>query len=295
MGVAVQVGEIGKSVNYGEFQVIELLTKGRVKIKFIQSGFEAEINACEVRRGQVKDWSHSPREWVGKIFPTTTFGDVEILEYINSKNVRVKFLNTGHEDTFSAGNIKKGKILDVMARNSFGIGYIGLGPHKPSKEGRLYHQWISMLERCHSDEHKFRNYFDKSVDESWFCFQNFAIWAKGQRGWNLKGWQLDKDILVKGNNLYCPDNCCFVPHRINSLIIKSNAPLGFWCCKDKAWYFSYREADSRKVRKCFKSREKGVLWYAENKERVVKEVAEIYKNLLDERVYLALISWKAYD
>ena len=34
---------------------------------------------------------------------------------------------------------------------------------------------------------------------------------------NLYGWELDKDILEKGNKTYSPETCCFVPRVINSL------------------------------------------------------------------------------
>lgn len=36
-------------------------------------------------------------------------------------------------------------------------------------------------------------------------------------------------------------------------------------------------------------------WYAENKEKIVKELAEIYKNSIDKRAYDGLICWKAYN
>lgn len=37
---------------------------------------------------------------------------------------------------------------------------------------------------------------------------------------------LDKDILNKGNKVYCPENCIFVPRRINNLFTKSNRVRG---------------------------------------------------------------------
>ena len=38
----------------------------------------------------------------------------------------------------------------------------------------------------------------------------------------MQGWQLDKDILLKGNKIYSPDTCCFVPQEINSIAVDSN-------------------------------------------------------------------------
>lgn len=37
----------------------------------------------------------------------------------------------------------------------------------------------------------------------------------------IKGYELDKDILIKGNRIYSPDTCCFVPSFINRLYTSS--------------------------------------------------------------------------
>jgi hypothetical protein len=42
-----------------------------------------------------------------------------------------------------------------------------------------------------------------------------SIWTKN---W-IKN---NKDILIKGNKIYSPQTCCFVPHQINNLNLKSN-------------------------------------------------------------------------
>lgn len=36
---------------------------------------------------------------------------------------------------------------------------------------------------------------------------------------HMEGWHLDKDILLKGNKVYSPETCAFVPAKINSLLI----------------------------------------------------------------------------
>ena len=42
----------------------------------------------------------------------------------------------------------------------------------------------------------------------------------------MEGWQLDKDILIKGNKIYSPDTCCFVPSEINNLFVGCNKSRG---------------------------------------------------------------------
>ena len=65
---------------------------------------------------------------------------------------------------------------------------------------------------------------DCSVYEGWHNFQNFAKWYEDNY-YEIEEEQmhLDKDILVKGNKVYSPDTCVFVPETINGLFVKSNA------------------------------------------------------------------------
>ena len=42
----------------------------------------------------------------------------------------------------------------------------------------------------------------------------------------MGGWELDKDILVKGNKIYSPDTCCFVPKEVNTVFTKRQSKRG---------------------------------------------------------------------
>ena len=73
-----------------------------------------------------------------------------------------------------------------------------------------------MLKRCYSSRyHKTRpSYIGCSVCPEWRYFSKFCLWMENQK-W--EGMELDKDLLVKGNQVYGPDTCCFLPGAINSL------------------------------------------------------------------------------
>lgn len=289
---SVEVGGLYETNNFGVLKVLSIDNSVNATIKFVETGYTTQAELGCIRTGQVKDWSSSMKEMVGKVFPTKNYGNVEILNYYDAINVKVKFLETGAEAVFPAGNIKKGKIMDYSRPTATGIGYMGYGDFNSISNKSAYRNWVQMIERCYAEYGKFINYHDKFVCDEWHNFQNFAAWAEVQIGFGLKGWQLDKDILISNNKVYGPDACCYVPARINSLIIRSNpegmAPTAKW---DK-WAFTYREADGYKVRKGFDSQESGKIWYKTQKERVVKEVADQYKNELDSRVYKALYSWQ---
>ena len=93
-----------------------------------------------------------------------------------------------------------------------------------------YTTWISMLNRSYSKVYKEKNptYLEVTCCEEWLLFTNFAKWFKENY---IVGYQLDKDLLVKGNKNYGPDTCIFIPKYINSFITlrsndRGNFPLG---------------------------------------------------------------------
>lgn len=286
----VEVGGLYETNNSGQIEVLSIENAKSATVRFVTTGFVAKAELGQIRRGTVKDWSLSMREWKGKIMPTFSFGDVEILEYVDAFNVKVRFLNTGFEGWYPAGNIKKGKIMDYMAPSFSGVGYMGVGPHNSGNQPKAYKHWTHMIQRCYIEAEEFKNYADVWVKTEWHNFQNFTNWALLQTGFD-KNWQIDKDILVQGNKEYGPDTCCFVPARVNSLVIKSN-PEGKATDRFGTTYFSIRGSDGIRINKGFKNRLEGKLWYKTERERIIKEVADQYKNVLDSRVYEALYLWQ---
>lgn len=80
----------------------------------------------------------------------------------------------------------------------------------------FYSKWQGMLKRCYSPNyHKTRpTYIGCSVCPEWRYFSKFRLWMENQK-W--EGMELDKDLLVKDNQVYSPNTCCFIPQAINSL------------------------------------------------------------------------------
>lgn len=96
-----------------------------------------------------------------------------------------------------------------------------------SRDGKVLkerHVWANMHTRCGNhgvdDNPKNKSYAvdESSVCEEWFDYQNFAAWWNTQE-YRQDVWCLDKDILVRGNKLYSPETCCFVPPEVNILFI----------------------------------------------------------------------------
>ena len=118
---------------------------------------------------------------------------------------------------------KKDNIKHPLQKTVYDIGYIGMGKYNTSDNLVLYDKWSGILRRCCDKkfQEKHNSYKDCIVDERWHNFQNFAEWFEENYNSDvMQGWQLDKDILFKGNKIYSPETCCFVPQEINSLFVK---------------------------------------------------------------------------
>ncbi|WPJ20645.1 hypothetical protein vBPFY1MI_162 [Pseudomonas phage vB_PF_Y1-MI] len=81
-------------------------------------------------------------------------------------------------------------------------------------------RWKNMKTRCDDRyRERFPTYEGVSMCREWEDFDTFAIWMAAQP-W--KDRDLDKDILVRGNTVYGPETCRFVPHYVNAVLVGSS-------------------------------------------------------------------------
>ena len=87
-----------------------------------------------------------------------------------------------------------------------------------------YQRWHTMIHRCYNKKfHAAEAYKECSVCDEWLYFSNFKEWMK-TKDW--EGKDLDKDILKKGNKVYCPECCSFVDKRTNIFLTDSRKARG---------------------------------------------------------------------
>lgn len=154
-----------------------------------------------------------------------------------------------------------------------------------------------MLERCYSKEfHKTHpTYKDCEVCEEWLNFQNFATWyIDNYYVVENQTMCLDKDILYKGNKIYSPDTCIFVPQEINTLFVKRNKsrgkyPIGVYYSKEKN---KYRSMLGKTHLGYFDTPEGAFNVYKKAKERHIKEIADKYKCDIPKKLYEAMYEYK---
>ena len=158
-----------------------------------------------------------------KIYESNNYGPFKIVSYSGYDSVEVMFIDTGYRTTTEAGNVRRGNVKDYLAPSVFGVGFIGDGIHKTKingKQTKAYKTWSSMFVRCYCPKlhAKYPTYKECSVGKEWLNFQAFAEWFYNNY---TDGLHLDKDIIKKGNKIYCPEFCKFVTHTEN--VIEAHA------------------------------------------------------------------------
>ena len=244
----------------------------------------------------------SYKDCVGKVCKSKSSGDFKIVKYNNAKNVEVQFLKTGYEATVELGHIKIGNVKDPYSPSVYGVGIVGT-KYPSTINGVItkeYYLWHNMLQRCFNGSFKKKRptYEGCKVSDKFKSYEYFYEWCNKQIGFDNQGWQLDKDLLVKGNKVYSEDSCVFLPQEINSLLVKSNASRGehlIGVCWDKA-----KKAFKAQVRKnkgksehlgLFKTEIEAFNVYKTAKESYLKEQANEWKSQIDDRAYNALMNY----
>ena len=240
-------------------------------------------------------------KYEASIFETKDGKQFIVTEYVNKDEVYVKFLATGFETKVVASCVRKGEIKDPMSPTVLGVGVTGLCNIR--ENGKLiteYVYWRSMLQRSYHEKSKDKrlSYKDCSVSDNFRYFPYFKEWCSKQVGFGNKGWCLDKDILFKGNKVYSPETCCFVPPEINTLLLNCKAsrgktPVGVHFNKTLKKYQSSCQVDGKLAfLGYYRTPEEAFLAYKEAKESYIKEVANKWKGQIDSRVYDALIKYQ---
>ena len=247
------------------------------------------------------------KDCVGKVCKSLNSGDFKILKYNNTADVEIQFLKTGYETTARLGDIRNGRVKDPCLPSVYGVGITGT-KYPPSINGvktKEYILWTHMLQRCYSDTNvcdtsKKRNptYIGCEVSENFKYYEYFYEWCHKQTGFGNKGFQLDKDLLIKGNKVYSEDSCVFLPQEINNILTKREVLRGkhligvSWCNTKKAFVAQVnKNKGSPEWLGSFNTEIEAFNAYKTAKESFVKEQANKWKGKIDLRAYEALMNY----
>lgn len=235
--------------------------------------------------------------------------EMVIVEYRKYSNIDIYFpqydwivKNRQYND------FKNGKVKCPYDRNVFGVGYLGEGKYKTKENGkvtRVYSTWHNMLQRCYDEKfHKKQpTYIDCKVCEWFYNFQAFGDWDS-ENYYEIEGEKmcLDKDILIKHNKIYSPENCIYVPQTINSLFTKrqddrGESVIGTTQFKGKyavqCHLFNPETGKSKKETLGYYNTElEAFEIYKYYKEKNIKTVADYFKSQIPQNLYNALYDYK---
>lgn len=161
-----------------------------------------------------------------------------------------------------------------------------------------YKHWHNMFLRCYSKKYQEKepSYIGCSVDKRWHKFSVFKEWfIENYRD----GYALDKDLLVPSNKCYSPETCCFLPQKINTMIVtrhrKANrfgkgvsiTPKGRYIAFLNRYDKTYNLGHFDTIEEAFNAYKQGKIAY-------VREVADsYYKNgKITKEVYDALYKYE---
>jgi len=215
-------------------------------------------------------------------------------------------------------DFKRGNIASPYYKSVYGVGYLGEGPYKTKIDGKVtpqYAAWKGMLGRCYAQytEKCKRTYLGCIVCDEWLNFQLFAAWYDANY-YKIVGekMHLDKDLLCKGNKVYSPTTCVYVPHMLNTILLnKSNfrgsLPVGVEKNFNKyIAKLNKRTPEgviSREYLGMFKTPDEAFQAYKKEKEAYIKAEADRYKAMMTKerdvkifaKVYNALYAYEVHE
>jgi hypothetical protein len=242
---------------------------------------------------------------VGEVHITAEGYKVEIIEYLGTFECVIKFEDGHTQQNVKYSAIKSGEVKNYYHKSICNIGYFGQGAYKAAYNNsirirnRFYNVWSNMIRRCYDEQYQERLYTYKgcSVDERWHNFQVFAEWYENNYNFNtMNNWHLDKDILVKGNKVYSPETCCFVPNEINIQLTKrqndrGKYPIGIYLTVEGRYKVQLSRDKIRQYLGRYDDVELAFQAYKTAKEEYIKEIADKWKPKLAPQTYQALMNY----
>lgn len=239
-------------------------------------------------------------KYIGMINKNNQGELMEIIEYRNANDIDILFKSNNYiAQNKKVKDFQFGTINNNMNKTTYGVGFLGEKYIKNKKDNSYIH-WASMLRRCYSESfHKKQpTYKDCIVCEEWKDYSKFKNWFD-INCYKINGEkiELDKDILIKGNKIYSPETCIFVPKKINSLFVKRNKSrgdclMGVTLDKKSNKYVAYIKENGKSFNlgrydteiDAFNS-------YKIRKENYIKQIADEYKNKIPKILYDAMYNY----
>lgn len=234
--------------------------------------------------------------------------EMTIIDYIKSDDVVVQF-NDKYKSIKHCQmvNFKNGAVSNPNHPTVYGFGIVDVD-RKHLIEEREYRTWTHMIQRCYISNENRRDrdstYKDCIVCEEWRRYSNFYNWIHLQgnyKKWENGGFSIDKDIIKKGNKIYCPEYCCLVPNYINNMFTKHQGdrglyPIGVSINIYGTFTVRVRDYKENKYKHYgnFNTPKEAFNFYKKKKEEYIRKAAqeEYDKNNIIEECYNAMMNYQ---
>jgi 5-methylcytosine-specific restriction endonuclease McrA len=126
-----QIGDVLETHYWGDVEVVEIVSTSRVKVKFLNTGNLKETRIHNLGLGSLEDTvakmagasatKKRPSSLgtipVGTKFNSNFYGEVEVVEFVNSKTICIRFLDTGNLQQTQRNSLELGQIQDIALRS----------------------------------------------------------------------------------------------------------------------------------------------------------------------------------
>ena len=246
----------------------------------------------------------------GEVFKNKSGNEFIIVCYDNSFNVQIRFIKTSYEKSYELSQIRKGLVKDRFEPTVCNVGIVG--DKYATKLNNLplpqYVLWGNVLRRCYSASYHemSETYANCTTSENFKHYTYFYEWCNEQIGFNCKDdngrlFNIDKDLLIKGNKVYSEDTCVFLPIEINAVLVKRDKMRGD-CVLGVYKHKHYNEdkfvaqlnlnTGKAKYLGLFNTEIEAFNAYKKAKENYLKELANKWEGKIDERAYNALMNYE---
>ena len=210
-------------------------------VRVLFEGYDTEVKSSwtSCKNGTVKVPSEvQKKDRIGQRFQNNEGYWYEIVDYISSTEVYIKFDEQEEVFKYTYGYASSGNVKNPYHPNVFGVGYIGVGEYSSKDENgnqaKEYRDWSQILHRCYYEPYVEQRprYQQVEICEEWRNYQNFAKWHR-ENYYEVEGEKmaLDKDLFSVGTPFYSPEFCVFLPTRINNALANKES------FNDKVSYF----------------------------------------------------------
>ena len=231
---------------------------------------------------------------------------MKIIEYTGATHVLIEFQDEfKYQMWVTYSNFTKGTIKNPYCKQLYGRGYLGVGQYKPYIQGhqksKAHDAWIRMFDRCYNEKyHKVSpTYIGCEVCKEWYNFQVFAKWFYDNY-YEVpdQSIEVEKDWLSLNNKIYSPETCCLSPNIINTCIlchdkkINFNMPIGVRPNGYGKYVARCSVEGKRVILGTFSTPKDAENAYWKFKIKYVESLAEKYKDVIPEKLYLSLMDYK---